>query len=143
MSIIYIGFTLTALGLFFTILGVVIWRRGLGSLAWPQTTGVVLTSSFTEAIYAGEAYVPATFTVRYEYEVGGIKYSSKRIAYGFTREIKKYRIGLKVPVYYNPDKPKTSVLEPGRSNKGMILTIGGLILFSAGIALMVLGAMWA
>ena len=141
------GAILTAFGLPLTILGVVLWQRGLSSLAWPQTTGVVRTSILTEAIHTGEVSVPATPNVKYEYEVGRIKYSSNRIAYGYTREaseyIEKYRVGLNVPVYYNPDKPKMSVLEPARSNTAIGLTIFGLILFSIGIALMVLGAMFS
>ncbi len=137
------GVGLTAFGLCMTIFVIVVWRRGLRSLEWPQTTGVVRESRIMDmALFEP---IPPTPVVRYEYEVGGIKYSSRTVAFGLTRApseyIKKYRVGFNVPVYYNPDKPKVSVLEPGRANVIVYLTIFGLILSIAGIALMLWGAM--
>ena len=141
-----IGATLTAIGLLFAIAAVVSWRRGLSSLAWPQTTGVVLTSSLTEAFAMLEVSVPETHNLIYEYEVGGIKYSSNTIAYTHIRKAsenkEKYRVGLNVSVYYNPEKPKMSVLEPGVGNANTWTIFGSIILFSIGIALIVLGVMW-
>ena len=123
-----------AYGLLETILGVVYWRRGLRSLEWPQTTGVIRASSIR---FKGQSAPIVT----YEYKVGGIWYSSKRTSFGtsFGTSSKRnisYRVGCNYPVYYNPDKPKMSVLEPGESVLFNFLTILGLGTFSLGILLM-------
>ncbi len=58
------GAILTALGLFITILWVVFWRRALRSLYWPQTNGVVLTSTLIEGYGAKGVFVPPTPNVK-------------------------------------------------------------------------------
>ena len=115
--------------------GVCIW--GIGTLgkakassAWPTTGGKVITSKVEKhKKTSGSTRKRRRSTtykaqVLYEYTVDGIRYSSKKVSFGeysssnptHARQIiNRYPEGKNVKVYFNPDKPNVSVLEPGVS----------------------------
>lgn len=85
--------------------------------------------------------------VQYAYAVDGIEYSGGSIETldGSTssrssvkKTLRKYAVGTKVPVYYDPEFPNTAVLEPGTSFLfGLLLKLP--LLFCLVLVLMVLG----
>ena len=88
-------------------------------------------------------------SVRYEYEVAGTPYTSSNISFesqlaGNKRRaieaiVARYPEGQRVTVYYNPERPKTAVLErsanPPSYNSLLIFGSGFLL---AGVAMFVL-----
>ncbi|RKD87678.1 DUF3592 domain-containing protein [Mangrovibacterium diazotrophicum] len=87
------------------------------SAKWPSTRGVIVTGFDLE--------VSGRLNFLYEYTVDGTRHQGGKpfIATSFKRiEREKiaqltisYPIGRQVEVYYKPEKPKISTLEPGRS----------------------------
>jgi len=76
------------------------------------------------------------FYIQYEYYIEGNKMTSERVHFGYQASsnpsyaqeyINKYPIGKEVIVYYNPDDPRESVLEP------QVKWYGQLYIFTAGI----------
>jgi hypothetical protein len=63
--------------------------------------------------------------VEYEYSVFGVSHSADRIAFGYSgssfgwwvaeQHLEPYHPGAQVVVYYDPNNPAESVLEPGMS----------------------------
>ena len=136
-----LGAIFAPISLLGTIYMVVMWRRGLRSLEWPQTTGTVRASGLVEiAVPTDHGLSVVNYPeVRYEYEVGEIKYSSVQIKFGLgscMKYLKIYLVGFEVLVCYDPDKPKISVLEPGWSTVDIFTIMIGLILSSSGIVMM-------
>lgn len=91
---------------------------------WNSVKGKVLSSNIDSIKYVGEdADQLYKARVEYQYSVNGESYSSRKIFYGdYLRSnipwrakkiIKKYAKDETVTVYYNPEKPKESVLEIG------------------------------
>jgi hypothetical protein len=114
-------------------LGVILYSagaisRGSRSTRWPVVEATVTRSEVftrTDRSHPGNQvgttmyeYYPA---VRYEYEVQGQRYRSKRIIFlrtNYTRAdaeaaVSRYPMGQRVTAYYNPANPKVAVLEPG------------------------------
>jgi len=78
---------------------------------WPAVQGKVTSVKFDEYTPYGEGFSqigPTTYyeTVRFTYEVEGVRYSGKRTS-SFERVPGK---GTAVTVYYNPEKPKQAVV---------------------------------
>ncbi|MBI2830457.1 MAG: DUF3592 domain-containing protein [Chloroflexi bacterium] len=92
-----------------------VWRQHLGDTAamrsqWPTTQGTITSSkTATDDDYVGDL----VFLIRFTYEVGGVRYSGAQDwsvqEYGQER---RYSQGAAVTVYYNPNNPKTAVIEP-------------------------------
>jgi hypothetical protein len=124
--------------------GLYYYRRARASNHWPFTTGIILSSEVSQEKKALDDYQTVdTYKpeVCYAYQIGGEKYTSKRIRIlpSFKtssalalRLAFKYHKDSQVSVFYNPDKPDHAVLEPGVTADIVILmVIGGLIfLFS-------------
>jgi hypothetical protein len=137
------------------LLGTVVFAlpQAVASIDWPTTEGVVLTSAIEEVGWSdNEGWCPS---VRYAYTVGGKKYVFDRVEiqsicngstdYYAGEVIRRYPVGKRVVVFYNPQNPAFAVLEPGIPDNEFympILTIlptfGGIILFWLGL-LSVLG----
>ena len=140
-----IGSGLVALGLFMAIRAFVDWRRGLDSYKWPSTTGQIVESQIRKHFVPRIGSTSYSANVTYEYKVGREKHTSKRVHFGarFKEEgsaldlAYRYEDGRKVPVYYNPDKPQLSVLEPGTEPANAYRFMWGLLAMSAGGALIV------
>ena len=96
-------------------------RKALRSTEWPQVTGKILASDIYEGELDDDEH---TVTTNYEYHVDGVRYVSDRVS--FRPRVKssnldivkqaavRYRPkGREVSVYYYPENPAFSVLEPG------------------------------
>ena len=119
--------------------GMVIAER---SAEWPQVKGKVLTSRVVESISdKGTNY---SAKVKYEYEVVGVRYTSDRIKFG-ARSLGKgsavatwerYPAESEVTVYYDPEKPSSSVLEQEmEQGSNFFALLVGLVFLGAGIAM--------
>ena len=124
-------------------LGIFAWawtayRDGRRSLEWPAVSGRVTSSSVTLETTEADAdsrlestYYPS---VSYEYRVGGQSFNGTRIgiggAVGTARKAdaeavaKRYAVGSKVDVYYDPANPEYAVLVRG-ANIIMVWVIAG------------------
>lgn len=103
------------------------------SLHWPSTDGKIVKSYLKEVqhtsrddsksfFFRDSSYTNYEVKINYEYEVDGRSYIGTRIEVDdsdYSREsdaslvLSGYKEGTKVKVYYNPMKPKISVLSPG------------------------------
>ena len=115
------------------------------SLYWPHTNGKVVSSSIIKSTPSRTGNSPAgslTFQadIEYEYIVKNKTLKNYRISYGDFGSsdeslakgiVSRYPIGKMVTVYYEPDNPSESVLEPEGTKKGSILKIivGSVFLF--------------
>lgn len=91
---------------------------------WKHVKGKILISNIDNINYTGEdADLSYKAKVKYQYNLNGKNYLSKKIFYGdyirsnmsyrAKKVIKKYGKDEIVTVYYNPDNPEESVLETG------------------------------
>lgn len=116
-------------------------KRAYASRTWPRTTGTILTSK--QQVEKDEEGDTHRGFILYAYEVGGTPYRSGRVfcgdelGLGWKRTIHRYMaaypVGKAVTVYYDPQAPGTSLLEPGFSLAGYVaflipalLTVWGL-----------------
>lgn len=125
-------------------------RDAKASESWPLVQGIVAESyedvqTSTHSSGSGRSttmtsYVP---TVRYNYQVDGQAYSNDLITYAskntanrdYAQQVlKKYPKNANVDVYYNPQKPESSVLEPGAHSSSALWLILGLVMFVSGAA---------
>ncbi len=113
-------------------LGVRMVTLSKASLDWPTVNGTVLSSQVREDYDSdnGYTYYPQ---VEYRYSVDDQVYESDRVFFGSdsASEENAYAIVAQFPagstaaVYYNPDKPKQSVLIPGDAyTPGFLIIIG-------------------
>ena len=96
-----------------------IWRS-YSALRWKVTEGRIVWSDVEEECDNDGCTLKPV--VRYEYQVRGRDYLSERFAFGFMPSSfsflavgisNKFRINDKVPVFYNPVRPKDAVLIRG------------------------------
>jgi hypothetical protein len=113
-----------------------ILQNAKASSSWPTAQGNVISSdvSYSSNADGGESYSPEViyqYTVNDQhYESHTIKfgensYSSRRKAEGIASS---YPVGKEVTVYYDPQNPERSVLEPGVSG-GSYIVLGIGVLF--------------
>jgi hypothetical protein len=91
------------------------------SKKWKITDGEIISSKMQESNFDDGAIYKAV--IQYKYTIGEKEYFSNRMFYGdyigknFSKSIQtlvsKYTKGTTVLVYYNPQHPNKSVLEPG------------------------------
>ncbi len=128
--------------------GAVTAWRGERSAKWRTTQGRIVASDVRSEGYAvtGEVEGGATEMqiwrprVRYEYEVDRRVYVGSRVSFGGWRPTwggaeevaDSYPAGSTCTVYYDPDDPGNSVLEPGAANASVLELFLGLGLFVAG-----------
>lgn len=130
-------------GLLYTGINSVMEARA--SSSWPSVQGRIVSASVGE--HKGTKSKRKTTyhaDVRYDYQVNGQTYDSKRISFGeyssrdrshAEEELKKYPVGKQLPVYYSPTNPASSVLEPGLSTQTWFLPGFGLIFGLAGLGM--------
>jgi hypothetical protein len=94
-------------------------RSAEASLKWPSAPGQITASSVKKFGFLRPAFVPF---VEYAFKANGHDQAGKRIAYRVIASrdekemdaiAKKYPVGAKVKVTYNPADPQDSALEPG------------------------------
>lgn len=116
-------------------------RQAQRAGAWPQADGTMLESHVEEQRNrkSGTIYY---LRVSYRYDVAGQSYAGTNFRVGIDdirrAEIETltqtYRAGSSVKVFYNPAKPKESVLEIGPSRAWIFYLIGGVIIaFGVGL----------
>lgn len=106
--------------------------RGFKSGTWPSVKGKVLKSEILEHRYS-RTESPGRRTeyrasVDYQYEVDGKTYFNNNISYKASKtsysavmtELQKYPENSSHIIYYNPEKPEESVLDPGMGSLNYI-----------------------
>lgn len=86
----------------------------LESRKWPTTSGVIVAGSEGDRLYRAK--------VAYRFTVAGQEITGDRTCFGAVQRAgAKCQPGAAVTVFYNPDKPREAVLEPGV--KGPLIAI--------------------
>ena len=115
------------------------YLHSYASRAWPSVEGVVVNSKLR--IGAKGSYWAE---VQYVYEIGGTRRSGSTVRFGPVVEspedaqeaVGKFKTGSHVAVYFKPDEPSVSVLEPGRLHGDWGYKLGiGLAFACMGVAL--------
>lgn len=101
-------------------------QKATASEEWPSVQGTVRSSGVREETSSSGSRRSSSTTyhasVVYDYQVGGQAYQGERISYGeygtgdsgrAQKIAAGYPEGAEVRVYYQPDDPQESVLEPG------------------------------
>jgi hypothetical protein len=114
----------------------------LASRSWPSTQGrVTIVTTKMEALNLKRKY--QTYFrpwVQSSYSVNGKAMVCNRFAFNDhlisadTKKkaedlVKAYQVGQMVQVYYNPNDPQKSVLEPGNISPSMSSLLGGVVFF--------------
>lgn len=123
-------------------------RKGYKSRNWPIAEGTVLDSSM-EAHQSrdedGDIRTTYGVTIQFKYLVDGQEFQGNRRTFSNVRTssarrtekiLERYPPGGSVSVYYDPDDPPSSVLEPGVGSVTyvlLIVVIGFLVFGIAGV----------
>jgi len=110
--------------------------RSLDSAIWPCVRGKVVTSEIASAP-SGDGHVRPR--IEYVYTVQGSEMRADCIAFGLERQLygsssfawhylQRYPPGSTVYVFYDPQRPDVSVLEPGMSLRAFYPLLFGLLL---------------
>lgn len=143
--VLVIGIVFTLFGGSLGVWGTMELIQAAASRNWPQVPGLI-TESKVESWEDSEGDRSYTPSVTYEYKVSQIRYIGDRISFGnhaggssslAKSLVRRYRPGIEVPVYYDPDRPERSVLEPGQAPVtflflglgGLFLVLGSVIVF--------------
>lgn len=126
-------------------------RDAQASRAWGSVAGTItIVSSRAEWVNARRRnlsyhrpWVQTTYSVngkslvceRFAFNDHLISAGSKKQA---EEMVKSYQVGQSVQVYYDPNDPQKSVLEPGNLSPSMSALVGGVIFFVMGLAQFVL-----
>ena len=97
----------------------------MASPNWPTTEGLI-TNSRIVGVGGGRGGSGVRAKVHYVYDVNGFQFKGRRITYQRERGDRsqehaqsvaaRYSEGSTTRVYYRPDRPNVSVLEPGGEN---------------------------
>ncbi len=124
------------------------------STDWPSVTGKITHSEVdSERKTTGSGKRRRTRTmysadVRYRYLVDGKPYSGQKVSFGEVgssssgsarKIVNRYPVSREVPVFYNPEEPELSVLEPGTSWSSMLPLGIGILFILVGLASLVPG----
>lgn len=127
------------MGIFFVAgIGITYWgSQILGnankSVEWPTAMGRVIFSDVREDSDEDGASYHAD--VSYEYVVNDREYLSDQVSFGqygssnyshAAEIVRRYPVGERVTVYYNPEQPETAVLEPGVTWSSYMVLVMGL-----------------
>lgn len=110
--------------------------------AWPETSGTVQSFQLTRS-YLGDFFAG----ISYRYQVDGVNYTGRTIRPGgrmmfrskrLARELEnRYKPGVTVPVYFNPDDPAECCIDRDQTAAGnsavywglAVVALGGFVLF--------------
>jgi hypothetical protein len=141
------GLVFVAIGLFALVRGIVHYRTGKASAAWPSIEGQVAAATVEVSVstdsdgMTSRQYTPK---VVYNYLIGGKQYSSDQVNIGSKwhyptqarAEAKlNYQAGQRVNVYYNPENPLQAVLEPGSTRGAWGTLLIGIVFSVAGVVI--------
>lgn len=124
-----------------SVYGSVVLQNAAVSKTWPTASGRILLAQVdTDTDEDGTTY---SADVSYEYFINDQRYQDDTVSFGeygsgnpkHAQEIvDRYPVGQAVTVYYDPEQPKTAVLEPGVTwSSYLMLGIGLLFMFIPGI----------
>jgi hypothetical protein len=131
-------------GAIFLLIGLRSMQRAQESTNWPSVAAVIVSSSVDSR--SGNKGTTYQAKVLYDYTVDGTQYSSNRIGYGdygssnpgHAREVvNQYPKGSKVEVFYMPDHPEESVLEPGIHLRTYFIPAFGAVFLFAGAGMFI------
>jgi len=128
-------------GIFIFGLGMRDVMRANDSKSWPTTVATVQESTVKTNVdeEGGSTYYAQ---VLYDFEVNRFAYSGDQVAFGdFSSNdservkeiVKRYPEGNEVVVYYQPDNPDLSVLEPGLTARAWVIPSFGFVFLIVGI----------
>jgi hypothetical protein len=113
---------------------------------WPSAEGQVLSSrvkvSHGSGAHGGTSY---SADIGYSYEVGQARHLASRVAYGdygaslqghALSIVERYPVDSHVRVFYDPEEPSESVLEPGVKLQTFLFPVLGLLFTAAGGAIL-------
>jgi hypothetical protein len=113
---------------------------------WPETGGEVVSFQLSRS-YLGDFFA----SIRYRYQVDGVDYTGETIRPGgrmtfrskrLAKELEnRYRSGLKIPVYYNPDNPAECCIDREQTAAGSSAMYWGLAVVVLG-AFVIFKALW-
>lgn len=113
---------------------------------WPEVEGEVLSFQLSRS-YLGDFFA----SIRYRYRINGVDYTGESIRPGgrmtfrskrLARELEsRYRPGVSVPVYYNPDNPAECCIDREQTAAGNSAMYWGLAVVVLG-AFVVFKALW-
>lgn len=122
---VFFGVLLIVGGLIGVVFGLNYLADANRSKTWQATEGVTVSAGVIGHAKNSGSSGSYSVDVRYTYQVDGQTYQSDRIAFNGARQynskskaqtaIADYSAGNVVTVYYNPDDPAISVLQPGSS----------------------------
>ena len=138
------GIILFLFGAFLLFLFAQEWLMGFASVNWQTTQGKIISSKAVVCRSKHSLVDNYVADIIYEYSVSDVLYSSRNITYSMDSSVvycgnaekmmKQYPVGMSVLVYYEPEKPKNSVLRPGGTNFtgigiSLVMLIFGIKLF--------------
>ncbi len=106
------------------------------SRVWPTTTGRIQTLEFDDSMDADGSATTYQVNVEYAYSVRGVKYTSTRIAFGYSASpsrqaqldlFTRLQKASELVVHYNPRQPSESVLDTGTTPTASRLLMAGII----------------
>jgi hypothetical protein len=135
-----VGIAILAVGISLSVSYVRDIYFGWKSKYWPKTLGRVIEWRMDGGARVGLADDSAV--VGYEYEVGGVRYTSRRLDYAgrgaglrVSSALGRYFEGKSVGVSYDPGKPARALLEPG-------IALGNVLRLICGLAIIALGMLF-
>jgi hypothetical protein len=110
------------------------------SASWPHTSATVISSSVKRFSGSAGSRTQHQAEIRYEFPVenkrySGFHYYASPDAGEPMRLVEQHPEGTMITVYYMPDNPAESLLEPGLRVKAFVMPAGGLLFFIAGLLL--------
>ena len=114
-------------------------RNSTMSRAWPTAEGKVIYCNIRDSNLLDGGPVTKYLDIVYRFEVNGISYQGSDIWHGSDHtEMSEgyaesyaeiYPVDTKVKVYYDPDSPRVTVLEPGELKPQTFFLLAGSVLF--------------
>lgn len=119
--------------------------RANASTTWPTVTGVVTVAELGKHLgHDRDDATTYSADISYDYVVNDHSYVNGTVNFGSVqtsdpstarRVLKRYPVGLQVPVYYNPADPQEAILEPGLDWGSWFLPIFGGIFLVVGVGI--------
>jgi len=111
------------------------------STQWPSVEGVIESSQIKRSKKDNKTMYSAE--VIYRYNVDGAELKNETVSFGgdFSSSSKsmvadvidKYAVASTVPVFYEPENPSNSVLEPGVTWKSYLVYVFGMVFLGVGV----------
>jgi hypothetical protein len=107
--------------------GIAGFYKAVKSNSWPTATGIILSSQVIKPSGKSTKYIA---DIKYSYKSNNKEYHSNKFnasnargISGWARNVvKQYPINSSAKIYYNPDNPEDSVIEPGLQYENYYMT---------------------